>query len=310
MNKFKLTCLAFCLILALAVFSGLIDQQVVMAKYKELSGSPALSAEQASPSEEKIEISTKYPVLSGEAESPFMFNVDLLYTGGDEEKIFDFHTEGPADWMTWVQTSSGQRVEAIQLDPKKTYPETIVVYATGLLWKMPEPGEYTIRLEVVGRDIGGSKDSMEFTAVVNSRTDFLVNTTTGRLNIKAKAGEESHLSVNVANIGSTVLDKVTFSTTKPEKWSITFKPEKIESLSPDHSEEVEVTIKPPSKTIAGDYMVTLKFDSDPKPSVSELPELDIRVTVSTPTKWGWIGMGIVIAVIAGLAVTFTRLGRR
>jgi len=73
--------------------------------------------------------------------------------------------------------------------------------------------------------------------------------------------------------------------------------------------EIEVTVKPPSKTIAGDYMTTLKFDADPELSTAP-PELEIRVTVSTPTKWGWIGAGIIAAVIAGLVVGFRRFGRR
>jgi uncharacterized membrane protein len=37
---------------------------------------------------------------------------------------------------------------------------------------------------------------------------------------------------------------------------------------------------------------------------------DFRVTVSTPTIWGWIGFGIVGLVVLGLAVVFFRLGRR
>jgi uncharacterized membrane protein len=163
---------------------------------------------------------------------------------------------------------------------------------------------------VAEANTGEPKNSIEFKAIVTGRTDFIVQTKTERLNIKAKAGEYSYFPIVVTNLGTTILDKVTFSSKKPEEWSVTFKPEKLESLSQDYSEEIEVAIKPPSKTIAGDYMITLEFDSDPRPSVTELPELDIRVTVSTPSKWGWIGAGIVIAVIAGLAVTFTRLGRR
>jgi uncharacterized membrane protein len=38
--------------------------------------------------------------------------------------------------------------------------------------------------------------------------------------------------------------------------------------------------------------------------------IDVRVTVLTPTIWGWVGIGIVVLVIAGLAVMFMRLGRR
>jgi uncharacterized membrane protein len=38
--------------------------------------------------------------------------------------------------------------------------------------------------------------------------------------------------------------------------------------------------------------------------------LALRVTVSTPTIWGWVGIIIVVLVIAGLAVLFVKLGRR
>jgi uncharacterized membrane protein len=80
---------------------------------------------------------------------------------------------------------------------------------------------------------------------------------------------------------------------------VTFNPDKIENLNPWDEREVEVVIKPPPKTIAGDYMTTLEFNSDPQTSI-EPPSLEIRVTVGTSTKWGWIGAGIVIAVVVGL----------
>ena len=61
----------------------------------------------------------------------------------------------------------------------------------------------------------------------------------------------------------------------------------------------------PERTIAGDYMLTLTANS-PESNKSS----DFRVTVSTPTIWGWIGFGIVGLVVLGLAVVFFRLGRR
>jgi uncharacterized membrane protein len=38
--------------------------------------------------------------------------------------------------------------------------------------------------------------------------------------------------------------------------------------------------------------------------------VEFRVTVSTPTLWGWIGFGIVALVVLGLVIVFFRLGRR
>jgi len=88
--------------------------------------------------------------------------------------------------------------------------------------------------------------------------------------------------------------------------NITYEPEKIGSLDAGTQQEVDVVITPPDKTIAGDYMITLRADSE---KVAPDP-LSIRVTVLTPTIWGWVGVLIVLAVIAGVGVVFWRLGRR
>ena len=52
-------------------------------------------------------------------------------------------------------------------------------------------------------------------------------------------------------------------------------------------------------------MLTLTANS---PEVNKT--VDFRVTVSTPTVWGWIGFAIVALVVLGLGVVFFRLGRR
>ena len=39
-------------------------------------------------------------------------------------------------------------------------------------------------------------------------------------------------------------------------------------------------------------------------------KLTLRVTVLTPTIWGWVGVIIVVLVVIGLIAMFWRLGRR
>jgi uncharacterized membrane protein len=68
---------------------------------------------------------------------------------------------------------------------------------------------------------------------------------------------------------------------------------------------VDLTINPPGKTIAGDYALTVHATSD-----NASDDLELRITVLTPSLWGWVGVGIVLLVVAGLAVVFVRLGRR
>jgi len=69
---------------------------------------------------------------------------------------------------------------------------------------------------------------------------------------------------------------------------------------------VEVNIKPPPKTVAGDYMISLRASG--KQIAAE--KIDIRVTVETPTIWGWVGVAIILIVVIGLIVIFMRFSRR
>ena len=295
MNKFKVSCLLVSLVFSLAIFGALINQPIVTAQ------------------EEKIELNSKYPVRPGPVDISFTFDVELLYSGGEEQRTFELSAEGPDGWFVGILQSAYEATEisAIRLDPTKTYPETIAVSASAPYWLFPEPGDYTITLKAAAGEI---EDSIDLTARVTARYDFLVRTEAERLNVKATSGKESHLTVIITNLGTAPLNQITFRSVKPrvvagEAWSVNFDPDKIENLNPWDEREVEVVIKPPPKTIAGDYMTTLEFNSDPQTSI-EPPALEIRVQVMGETSTIWIGTGIVVAVIAALYFVFRRFGRR
>jgi len=305
MNKAKLACLIACVTLCLATFGGLIGQPIASAQ----------SEEEAPPPVETLELQAKYPALSGPADTSFEFEVGLSYKYGEAPREFELRTTGPEGWLTYVCESSYNKDKQLTAIRLETYSvsEKVTVIAMAPFWLFPEPGDYTINLEATSEDLS-LKGSVDLTATITARYNLAVETTSGRLNTKATAGKESSFSITVTNIGTATLDKITFSSAKPsgignEEWKVTFDPEKIEALDPMDEKEIEVTVKPPSKTIAGDYMTTLKFDADPELSTAP-PKLEIRVTASTSTKWGWIGAGIIAAVIAGLVVGFRRFGRR
>jgi uncharacterized membrane protein len=64
-------------------------------------------------------------------------------------------------------------------------------------------------------------------------------------------------------------------------------------------------ITPDRDTIAGDYEIKVMALH---PEVFK--DMSLRITVATPSIWGWISVLIIILVIAGLAAIFIRLGRR
>jgi uncharacterized membrane protein len=130
-------------------------------------------------------------------------------------------------------------------------------------------------------------------------------TPTGILSLEAMPGKPANLSLFVKNTGSAVNRNVNFSSFKPENWEVTFKPEKMDALEPGALKQVEVTIKPAQQALVGDYSVGVMVNGEKSDKTVEF-----RVTVKASTAWGWIGIGIIILVIAGLSALFIWLGRR
>ena len=72
--------------------------------------------------------------------------------------------------------------------------------------------------------------------------------------------------------------------------------------------QVEVTITPADQALVGDYSVGLRVESGTPPKADKTIEMRISVTASA--AWGWIGIGLIVFVMAGLVFLFSRLGRR
>jgi len=252
--------------------------------------------------EESIELSSRYPSLKGTAGTVFEFEVNLMYVG-KEARTFELKATPPPGWRASIQpTYERKEISAIRIEPGKAYPETIKVILTPPLWRLPEPGEYSLIVEAHRPPL---KDKIELKAIITAKYELQLDTPTGRLNTDATAGKENFMILVVKNTGTAEMEKITFSSEKPDGWLVTFIPDKIESLPALHQVEIKVNIKPPAKTIAGDYMVTLKASNK-----EAFDDVEIRVTVLTPTIWGWVGVGIVVVVIAALSGIFLFLHRR
>ena len=304
MSRTRVIRYLLCFVLFFGAFGCLMGNQVVLAT-QESSGGSFLSSinQEQPPPEEKLELSCLYPVLRDISGASFEFEVALKWQGS-KRRTFELGATAPPKWTAKViRGMEEQEAPAIELEPGLTYPDTVRVRLAPLAGELPEPGEYVVTLEASSGDI---KEATELKAVVTALYRFAFYTATGLLNTEVTAGEDNHLSLLVFNSGQAVIEKIDLLSTKPQGWSITLNPDKAESLEPGLAQEVDAVIKPPRKTIAGDYMVTLTAISKDLPK----REIELRVTVLTPTVWGWVAILIVLAVIAGLGVMFRRLGRR
>src|SRR4030066_59605 len=184
------------------------------------------------------------------------------------------------------------------------YRQTIKLVAPPLVEQ--EPGEYeftvTFKSAVEGDPLEGS---ITFTAVITGTYEIVLTTKTGRLSTDISAGKENPYTLVLTNNSSVSVENITLTSTEPEGWQVDFDSKEIESLAAGEVKEIEVTINPPEKTIAGDYMLTFQASSENSNS-----SIDLRVTVEPPTIWGIVGIGVIVVVIIGIAIIFTRLGRR
>jgi uncharacterized membrane protein len=245
-----------------------------------------------------VKLSSMYPVLSGPCGTNFKFSVDLNNESG-EDRSFNLSAGAPQGWGTIIKPAwEDKQTPTIHLKANET--KGLDIEITPLPWE--EPGEYIVTVQASS---GAIKDALDLKVILTGSYKLYLSTATGLLNTKATAGKESYLTVHVANSGSADINNIILSSAKPEGWAITFNPDKIESLPAGYTQELNVSIKPAGKSITGDYGITLSASAE---QVSET--MNLRVAVGTSTAWGLIGVIIIVLVIAGLAVVFTRLGRR
>ncbi len=294
--------------LSLAVLVGAtVAPLVVSADENDTTGAPQIP--------DVLTANPKFPSMTGTADSTFKFEVEFTYRSQEHPtgRSFDLAITGPSGWLTYIAESTfslDRQISAIHLQPYAVR-QPIVVVAVAPFWLYPEPGDYPIELRATSGEL---QEVVTMTATITARYGLQAETLSGRLNTKTTAGNETSFGINVINSGTARMDKVTLSASKPggmgnEQWVVRFEPETIENLGPGARTEVQVNITPPANTVAGDYMVTLRFAGDPELS-SAPPSLPIRVSVATQTTWGIIGALIVVLVVAGLVFSFRKYGRR
>jgi len=310
MNRFRQVRYLLCLFLLLSgVLGGLFGGQVVLAAQESSNNSPLLPPNQEQPqpeepTEDKLELVTRFPILESTAGSIFTFEVTFDYQGS-KRRVFDLNLILPPGWGGIFMSSYPEaEISAFEPEPGQARQDVDVLVAPSTE-KLPEPGEYVFTVEATSGDVS---DSIELKAIVTPaplKYRFNMWLSTLRNDIQLRAGEDNHVSLLVINAESGSLENIALSSETPEGWNVVFTPSKVETLEPGVTQEVDVLITMPPNTEAGDYPIMLrgsseKFDYD----------LELRAEVLGTTAWGGVGVGVTIAVIVGLVFWFRRAGRR
>lgn len=246
----------------------------------------------------QTQLETQYPRLRGPAGAEFRFPITLANRTG-EDQTYQFLVSAPPGWQVSVSPRFEDR-QVVSMGINANATERLEVKIVPP--RRVEAGEHVIRLRAAGSNTFAD---LELITEITGTYEMALGTPTGRLNADITSGSEGSLTLVVENRGSSDLENITLSGSAPPNWTLSFSPEQIDRLPAGQSREVTATLRPPERAIAGDYAVTLRANAREASASSS-----IRVTVHTPTTWGWVGAGVVVAVLLGLLGTFRAYGRR
>ncbi|MFH1651777.1 MAG: NEW3 domain-containing protein [Chloroflexota bacterium] len=269
-----------------------------------LAVTPAAVFAQEQPPPEVV-IQPTYPSLKNIAGANFEFEVSLSFLRGTEPRDFDLTTSAPPGWEVYMTPpyEKEKKVTAIRLEPTFSAPQKLRVVATAPFWPLPDPGDYPIGVTISSGDL---KSTANMIAKIEAKYILTVIPTAERYNTRALPNQDNFFSIDVHNLGTAPVENIKFTTTKPDGWTMDFNPDTIETLDAFDSQTLELNIKPPTDTVAGDYNITLRASG----TQVTANEVALRVTVETPTIWGWVGVGVIVVVVAGLIFVFMRFSRR
>jgi len=245
-----------------------------------------------------IQLDTQYPNLRGSGDNTFSFKLNLT-NQSDQDRTINVDAAAPEGWeVSFKPTYESKQVQSFAL--KANASQSIDVDVTPP--RLVEVGEYHI---VVRASADNDQTEFPLSITIQGKPGLSLTTASGNLATRASSDAETKESLIITNTGSAPLENVQLAAQKPDGWDATFTPEKIDQLAVGQTAEVTVALKPSTRALAGDYLVTLSASSG-----NASDRKDLRVTVETPTTWGWAAVGAIALIVIGVGVVFVRYSRR
>ncbi|WP_027093725.1 NEW3 domain-containing protein [Cohnella thermotolerans] len=259
-------------------------------------GSLALKINVSEQGTYKTEFKAEQPNMEGHSDSTFTYNLTLSNRTASKQQ-YSLTAEAPSGWDARFSVG-GNNVTAVDIDPNGSQSITLT------LTPSDKAAAQTYQIPVHASNSSTSAD-LSLEAVITGTYGLTLTTSDQRLSSNVTAGGKRNLEMVVQNTGTAELTNVNLTATAPTDWEVTFEPKTIASIKPGQSVPVTATIKASDKALSGDYVVGMTAQATEKSA-----DATIRMTVKTSVLWGWIGVLIIIAVLAGVYGLFRKYGRR
>jgi uncharacterized membrane protein len=246
----------------------------------------------------KLTVTSQLPSLRGSPKSNFEYTLSIKNDSG-RNLIASFAAEAPENFETSFTEAYGtQELSSIPIDAGKSKDVKLKVRPPSTVGAGHFPVAVTVKAEDASAKVDLALD-------VVGQPQLQVAGRDGLLSARAVAAQQSSIPVVVTNSGTAPAENVTLNASGPTGWKISFEPATIERLVPGKDTEVQALVTPSDKSLAGDYMVSVRADSRGESASSQF-----RVAVATSTVWGMVGAGVIGAALLLMLGAVARFGRR
>ena len=246
----------------------------------------------------KLTLTPQLPELRGTSKSSFEYQLGIKNDSGKKLTV-SLSAQAPQNFDTSFTEQYGtQELNAVPVDAGQTKDVKLKVTPPNTA----AAGDYKVTARIAAEDASATSD-LEMTITGQPRLD--ISGREGLVSTRASAGKETSVPVVITNTGTAPADDVELTGSAPSGWKITFDPKTVERIAPNDNKEVQALITPTDKAIAGDYVTTIRAAAR-----GESASTNFRVTVTTSTRWGIAGVGIVGIALLIMVGAVARFGRR
>jgi uncharacterized repeat protein (TIGR01451 family) len=252
----------------------------------------------ASETPAKLTIKTKLPSLMGTPKSSYDYTLSVSNDSGKDLTVA-LSAQAPANFQTsFTEGYGSNEISSIPIEAGQS--KDIKVKVTPP--RDVKAGNYPVLVKVAAE---GATADQRVTLQISGQGRLSLSAKDGRLSGEAQVGKTAEYTLVVSNDGTAPLEQVELSGSTPANWKVEFNPKTIPSVAPNEKKEVQVSVTPSDKTIAGDYVASFRANAK-----GESSNADFRITVTTSTLWGIVGIGIIAVALLVLLGAVARFGRR
>ncbi len=245
-----------------------------------------------------LAVKAELPSLRGTPNATFSFNLNVRNDSG-KDILASLSAKLPQGFQaSFTKQYDQQEISSVPIKAGEN--QTVAMKI-----KLPDnvtAGNYDLEGKV---SAAGVEASAPVSLHIEGQPKLAITTPEGRLSGQAEAGKSTNVTFVVTNTGTAPATKVGVTAFPPSNWKMEFEPKTIDKIDPNGKVNVVATITPADKAVAGDYMTTVTATTE-----GSSANADYRVTVTTSTLWGIIGIAIIAIALLAVLGAVSRFGRR